>query len=97
MGELDCTETALVWLGAVDPAVTVADSLDDVHNMGWTRPIDSGATPSVRFAASGVQDLDSGSSQVIPVLGRRRERLMDIDHGVEVFGPLAYRKSTGTR
>ena len=26
-------------------------------NMGWTRPIDSEATPSVRFAATGVQDL----------------------------------------
>ena len=42
--------------------------------MGSTRPIDSVATPSVRFAASGVQDLGGDSSQVIPVLAGRRRR-----------------------
>ena len=42
---------------------------EDAYNM-WTRPVDSGATPSVRFAASGVQDLGGGSSQVIPVLSQ---------------------------
>ena len=39
-----------------------------MSNMGWTRPSDSEATPSVRFAATGVQDVVGGSSQVIPVL-----------------------------
>ena len=36
--------------------------------MGWTGPIDSEATPSVRFAASGIQDLKGVPAQVIPVL-----------------------------
>lgn len=34
----------------------------------WTGPVDGEATPSVRFAALGVQDLGGDSSQVIPAL-----------------------------
>ena len=41
--------------------------------MGWTGPVDGEATPSVRFAASGVQDLGGDPAQVIPVLGIRTE------------------------
>ena len=53
-------------------------------SLTWDGPVDGEATPSVRFAALGVQDLGGDSSQVIPALefsiGTKTKILLHLTH-----------------